>query len=125
MFISTVESVKLVTVEFDRSVSAFRHAYADQYRATDFVLRGPGKLELTFTPAKGAPAEAAVSRTVFEFRGDGIALGMFNTDESILGFARSCFNYALDQSKKPSLLQLDQIILNWAASKKGAWGGRR
>ena|SRR5581483_12210084 len=68
-----------------------RHAFGDQYRATDFVVKGPGKLKLTFTPKSGAPEE----HEVFEFKGAGVALGMYNLDESITGFARACFNYGL------------------------------
>jgi isocitrate dehydrogenase len=70
-----------------------RHAFGDQYRATDFVTRGPGKLTITFTPDEGT----AESHEVYRFEGDGVALAMFNTDESIAGFARSCFNVALDR----------------------------
>jgi isocitrate dehydrogenase len=72
-----------------------RHAFGDQYRATDFVTRGPGKLTITFTPDDGS---AGQTHDVYHFEGDGVALAMFNTDESIAGFARSCFNVALDRS---------------------------
>jgi len=69
-----------------------RHAHADQYRATDVKIPGPGKLKMVFTPAGGgAPQEWEVN----EFKGEGIAMGMYNTDESIVGFARSCFQYGL------------------------------
>jgi isocitrate dehydrogenase len=71
-----------------------RHAFGDQYRATDFVTHGPGKLTITFTPDDGG---AEQSYDVYRFEGDGVALAMFNTDESIAGFARSCFNVALDR----------------------------
>ena len=84
-----------------------RHAYADQYAATDFVVPGPGKLTLTFTPANG---EAPVTRQVFDFRGGGVALGMYNLDDSIRGFARSCFNYAL-QRGWPLYLSTKNTIL--------------
>ena len=84
-----------------------RHAYADQYAATDFVVPGPGKLTMTFTPENGG---APVSRQVFEFKGGGIALGMYNLDESIRGFARSCFNYAL-QRGWPLYLSTKNTIL--------------
>jgi isocitrate dehydrogenase len=84
-----------------------RHAYADQYAATDFVVPGAGKLTLTFTPADGG---APVSRQVFEFKGGGVALGMYNLDESIKGFARSCFNYAL-QRGWPLYLSTKNTIL--------------
>ena len=71
-----------------------RHAFGDQYRATDFVTKGKGQLTITFTPDDGGPAQ---SHEVYHFEGDGVALAMYNTDESIGGFARSCFNVALDR----------------------------
>ncbi|MGA8027311.1 MAG: NADP-dependent isocitrate dehydrogenase, partial [Bryobacteraceae bacterium] len=70
------------------------HAFGDQYRATDFVVKEPGKLTLTFTPRSGA---APTQYEVFDFNGGGVALGMYNLDESIAGFARACFNYALSR----------------------------
>ncbi len=70
-----------------------RHAFGDQYRATDFLVPGPGKLTMTFEPAGGG---APVSREIFDFPESGVAMGMYNLDESIRGFARSCFNYGLD-----------------------------
>ena len=69
-----------------------RHAYGDQYRATDFVVPGKGKLTIRFEPEGGGEA---IEREVFDFPGGGIAMSMYNLDESIRGFARSCFNYAL------------------------------
>jgi isocitrate dehydrogenase len=71
-----------------------RHAFGDQYRATDFVTQGKGKLTITFTPDDGS---AGQSYEVYHFDGNGVALAMYNTDESIAGFARSCFNVALDR----------------------------
>ena len=71
-----------------------RHAYGDQYRATDFLVPGPGRLTMTFTPADGGEE---VTREVMDFEDSGVALGMFNLDESIRGFARSSFNYGLDR----------------------------
>ncbi len=68
-----------------------RHAFGDQYRATDLVIKEPGKLTLTFTPKSGAPEV----HDVFEFKGGGVAMAMYNLDASIEGFARACFNYAL------------------------------
>jgi isocitrate dehydrogenase len=72
-----------------------RHAFGDQYRATDMVVKGPGKLTLRFEPADGSPA---TEHQVFDFPGGGVAMGMYNLDESIVGFARSCFNYGLDRA---------------------------
>ena len=69
-----------------------RHAYGDQYRATDFLVPGPGRLTMTFEPADGGET---VTREVMEFEDSGVALGMYNLDESIKGFARSSFNYGL------------------------------
>jgi isocitrate dehydrogenase len=68
-----------------------RHAFGDQYRATDFVTKGKGKLTITFEGEDGKKT----SHEVYNFKGDGVALAMYNTDESIAGFARSCFNMAL------------------------------
>jgi len=70
-----------------------RHAFGDQYRATDMKISGPGTLTLTFQPADGSPA---VSHNVFDFPEGGVALAMYNLDESIRGFARACMNYGLD-----------------------------
>ncbi|MEE3037315.1 MAG: NADP-dependent isocitrate dehydrogenase [Bacteroidota bacterium] len=69
-----------------------RHAFGDQYKATDTVIKGKGKLTMTFTPEDGQE----VSWEVYQFEGQGgVAMSMYNTDESIYGFARSCFNQAL------------------------------
>ena len=68
-----------------------RHAFGDQYKATDFLAKGPGKLTITYTPENGEPQ----SYEVYNFKGDGVALAMYNTDESIRGFARACMNQAL------------------------------
>ena len=72
-----------------------RHAYGDQYRATDFLIPGPGRLTMTFEPAGGGDP---VIREVMNFEEPGVAMGMFNLDESIRGFARSSFNYGLDRA---------------------------
>jgi isocitrate dehydrogenase len=74
-----------------KPINIGRHAFGDQYRATDAVVKGKGKLTMTFTPEHGE------SRTweVYNFQGDGVAMAMYNTDESIYGFARSCFNQSL------------------------------
>jgi isocitrate dehydrogenase len=71
-----------------------RHAFGDQYRATDFVVPGKGKLTITFTPEGGG---APISHEVFNFPGGGVAMAMYNLDDSIKNFARSSFNYGLDR----------------------------
>jgi isocitrate dehydrogenase len=68
-----------------------RHAFGDQYRATDFVTKGNGKLTIKFEGEDGQ----VIQHEVYNFKGDGVALAMYNTDESIKGFARSCFNQAI------------------------------
>src|SRR5712691_10242156 len=70
-----------------------RHAFGDQYRATDFVVPGPGKLTITFTGTDGKKIE----HEVFEFPGGGVALAMYNLDDSIRDFARASLNYGLSR----------------------------
>ncbi len=84
-----------------------RHAFGDQYRATDFVTKGKGKLTITFTPEDGSPVK---SFEVYNFNGDGVAMAMYNTNESIRGFAHSCFNMAL-QKGWPLYLSTKNTIL--------------
>jgi isocitrate dehydrogenase len=69
-----------------------RHAFGDQYRATDVIIPGAGKMTLRFEPADGGKP---VDYPVFDFPAAGVALAMYNLDESIRGFARACFNYGL------------------------------
>ncbi len=83
-----------------------RHAFGDQYRATDFVTKGKGKLTVKFEGEDGTVQEFEV----FNFKGDGIAMAMYNTDESIYGFARACFNQALAK-KWPLYLSTKNTIL--------------
>jgi len=82
-----------------------RHAFGDQYRATDFVTKGKGKLTIKFEGENGT-----IEHVVYDFKGDGVALAMYNTDESIMGFARACFNMAL-QKKWPLYLSTKNTIL--------------
>ena len=83
-----------------------RHAFGDQYRATDKVIKGKGKLKLTFTAENGEVQEWEV----YDFKGDGVAMAMYNTDESIYGFARSSFQMALTK-KYPLYLSTKNTIL--------------
>jgi isocitrate dehydrogenase len=84
-----------------------RHAFGDQYRATELAIPGAGTLTLTFTPADGGPA---IEREVFVFENAGVALSMYNLDESIRGFARACLNYGL-RRKWPVYLSTKNTIL--------------
>ena len=79
---------------WNKPINIGRHAFGDQYRATDTVIKGKGKLTMTFTPENG---DEAKTWEVYNFDGDGVALSMYNTDDSIYGFARSCFNQAIQR----------------------------
>ncbi len=85
-----------------------RHAFGDQYRATDFLVPGPGKLSIKWTP--NDPAQEIIEKEVYEFEDSGIAMAMYNTDASIRDFARSCMNYAL-MRKWPVYLSTKNTIL--------------
>ncbi len=97
---------RLVTT-WNKPIVIGRHAFGDQYRATDTTVKGKGKLTMTFTPEDGGEPQ---TWEVYNFKGDGVALSMYNTDESIAGFARSCFNMALDK-KWPLYLSTKNTIL--------------
>lgn len=86
-----------------------RHAFGDQYKATDFVVPGNGTVKITFTPE--GSSTASIDETVFEFKnGGGVALAMYNTDESITDFAHSSFKFAL-QRKMPLYMSTKNTIL--------------
>ncbi|HPF78262.1 MAG TPA: NADP-dependent isocitrate dehydrogenase, partial [Alphaproteobacteria bacterium] len=84
-----------------------RHAFGDQYKATDVKIAGAGKLKMVFEPADGGDVQ---SWDVYEFKESGVAMGMYNVDESIKGFARACFNYGL-QRDYPVYLSTKNTIL--------------
>jgi len=85
-----------------------RHAFGDQYRATDFLVPGKGKLSIKWTPDD--PGQDTIEHEVFDFDSPGIAMAMYNTDESIRDFARACMNYAL-MRKWPVYLSTKNTIL--------------
>jgi isocitrate dehydrogenase len=84
-----------------------RHAFGDQYRAQDLVPREPGTFTMTFKPDSGAPE---TNIKVFQFKGPGVLMGMYNTDESIRGFAHACFTYAI-QRKYPLYMSTKNTIM--------------
>eukprot|EP00741_Cyanophora_paradoxa_P012390 tig00020610_g11971.t1 len=84
-----------------------RHAHGDQYKATDLVFSGPGKFEMTFTPADGGEKK---TWTVYDFKAAGVGMGMYNTDESIVDFGHSCFKYAM-MKKQDLFLSTKNTIL--------------
>ncbi|MBT4689592.1 MAG: NADP-dependent isocitrate dehydrogenase [Rhodospirillaceae bacterium] len=84
-----------------------RHAFGDQYRATDFVVPGKGKLTIKFEPEDGGEV---IEREVFQFPGGGVAMAMYNLDDSIRDFARACMAYGI-QRKWPVYLSTKNTIL--------------
>jgi isocitrate dehydrogenase len=84
-----------------------RHAFGDQYRSTDFIAPGPGKLQLVYTPKSGGEKTVL---DVYDFKGKGVAMAMYNTDESITGFAHASFKMALAK-KMPLFMSTKNTIL--------------
>ncbi|MBM4251623.1 MAG: NADP-dependent isocitrate dehydrogenase [Deltaproteobacteria bacterium] len=101
------KNVPRLVKNWSRPIVIGRHAYGDQYRATDVKIPGAGKLKMVFEPQGGG---AATTWEINDFSGSGIAMGMFNTDESIEGFARACFEYGL-MVKYPVYLSTKNTIL--------------
>lgn len=89
-----IKNIPRLVTTWDRPIIVGRHAFGDQYRATDFVVPGKGKLTVKFEGEDGK----VIEHEVFQFKGSGVSLSMYNTDESIKGFARSCMNMALQKS---------------------------
>ncbi len=101
-----IDNIPRLVPNWTAPICIGRHAFGDQYRATDFVVKGKGKLTIKFEGENGETIE----HEVYNFKGDGVALAMYNTDESIKGFARSCFNMAL-QKKWPLYMSTKNTIL--------------
>jgi isocitrate dehydrogenase len=102
-----MENVPRYVQGWTKPICIGRHAFGDQYKATDIVTHGKGKLTMTFTPEDG---EKSKSWEIYNFQEDGVAMGMYNIDSSIYGFARSCMNRALDK-KWPLYLSTKNTIL--------------
>jgi len=86
------ENIPRLVPAWTKPIVVGRHAHADQYRSTDVKIRGKGVLKMSFEPEGGGDTQ---EWTVHDFEGPGIAMGMYNTDESIASFARSCMSYGL------------------------------
>jgi isocitrate dehydrogenase len=102
-------NVPRIVPHWDKPVVVARHGFGDQYRAQDFHFPGAGTIRLTWMPASGS-SEAPIEREVITTKGSGVALGMFNLDSSIEGFARACFTYALGRNY-PVYLSTKNTIL--------------
>lgn len=99
-------NVPRLVKNWSKPIVVGRHAHADQYKAQDTLIPGKGKLKMVFTGENGEQKEWEIN----QFDGPGVALGMYNTDESIFGFARSCFAYAI-QRNFPLYLSTKNTIL--------------
>jgi len=86
-----ISNIPRLVPSWTKPIVIGRHAFGDQYRATDAVIKGKGTLKMSFTAEDGKTQEWEI----YNYKGDGVALCMYNTDESIRGFAESCFNMAL------------------------------
>ncbi|KAF3784446.1 Isocitrate dehydrogenase NADP [Nymphaea thermarum] len=103
----TFPDLYLLTVGWKKPICIGRHAFGDQYRATDMVIKGPGKLKMVFVPEND---NSPVELDVFNFKGDGIAMAMYNIDESIRAFAESSMSMAFGK-KWPLYLSTKNTIL--------------
>jgi isocitrate dehydrogenase len=90
-----ISSIKPTVRTWKKPITIARHAYGDVYKNVEYRIKSPGKVELVFTPSEGEE----IRQTVHEFDGSGVVMGMHNIDNSIESFARTCFNYALDQKQ--------------------------
>ncbi len=87
-----MQNIPRLVPSWTKPIVIGRHAHGDQYRATDFVVPGPGKVSITYTPRDGSPAK---TYEVAEYEGGGVAMAMYNFDDSIRDFARACLRYGL------------------------------
>ncbi|MFM8752908.1 MAG: NADP-dependent isocitrate dehydrogenase [Actinomycetota bacterium] len=102
-----IKNVPRLVPHWSKPIVIGRHAFGDQYRATDFKVPGAGKLTVTFTPADGS---APMEFNVFDFKSSGVAMAMYNLDDSIRDFARASFNYGIAR-KYPVYLSTKNTIL--------------
>jgi isocitrate dehydrogenase len=102
-----MKNVPRIVPGWTKPIVIGRHAFGDQYKATDFVTPGAGKFTMSFEPADGGPAEKF---EVYDFKGKGVLMGMYNTEESIFQFAHTCFKFAIDR-KFPLYLSTKNTIL--------------
>ncbi|MBS5400354.1 NADP-dependent isocitrate dehydrogenase [Bifidobacterium pullorum subsp. gallinarum] len=87
-----ISNIPRLVPGWTKPIVVARHAFGDQYKATDFKVPGPGRLTVTFTPEDGSEP---IEHVVFNYPGSGVAQVQYNLDDSIRGFARACFNYGL------------------------------
>lgn len=96
---------------WEKPIIIGRHAHSDQYKATDLVIPGAGKLELVYSPADSSKEK--ITLNVFDFKGAGVGLAMYNTDESIRGFAHSSFKLAISKKLNLFLSTKNTILIKY------------
>lgn len=89
-----IDNIPRIVPQWEKPIIIGRHAFGDQYKATDLVFPQPGQLSLVFKPADGGPQQ---EYPVYDYKGAGVGLAMYNTDASIYDFAESSFKFALDR----------------------------
>jgi isocitrate dehydrogenase len=102
------KNVPRIVSTWKHPIAIGRHAFGDQYRATDFIIPSAGTLTMTFKPDN--PNEDVIEKEVYQFNNSGIAMGMYNLDDSIRGFARACMRYGLSRSWPVYLSTKDTIM---------------
>src|SRR6476620_9857527 len=101
------QNVPRLVPHWNKPVVVARHGFGDQYKATEIKFDGAGTVKMSFTPKGGGPV---IEKEVFQAPGAGVSMAMYNLDDSIKGFARACFNYALNR-KYPVYLSTKNTIL--------------
>jgi len=104
------KNVPRIVSNWNKPIVIARHAFGDQYKATDVVINKPGNLMMVFVPTDGSEG---FTKKVYEFKDKGVALSMFNIDQSIIDFARACFNYSLNLGWPVYLSTKNTILKNY------------
>jgi len=109
-----IKNVPRLVSPWEEPIIIGRHAHGDQYRATEMVLKGSGKLELKWTPDHGE----GETIEVFTFKDGGVGMAMYNTDESIRDFARSSLQYGLNRSLPVYMSTKNTILKKYDGEKE-------
>ena len=104
------KNVPRIVSNWNKPIVVARHAFGDQYKATDTIINKPGNLMMVFEPADGSEA---FKKNVYEFKDKGVALSMYNLDQSIIDFARACFNYSINLGWPIYLSTKNTILKNY------------
>ena len=104
------KNVPRIVSNWNKPIVVARHAFGDQYKATDTIINKPGNLMMVFEPADGSEG---FKKNVYEFKDKGVALSMYNLDQSIIDFARACFNYSINLGWPIYLSTKNTILKNY------------